>query len=193
MLQNVFSHRLPLYNLFDEAEFRALHTPCYPPGSAVTLTFYRPQRSCGQGNIFTPVCHSVHKGVCLSACWNATTPYQGDPPAKETPLEGGTPLCQGEPPAKERPPWKEAPPAKETPRRRPSQKQTPPGSIPLPGIRSMSGQYASYWNALLFLMRSVKSLIRISVQSMLSGPFCFNEFVAIISMSALSLKTIKTV
>ena len=23
---------------------------------------YRPQRSCGQGNIFTPVCHSVHKG-----------------------------------------------------------------------------------------------------------------------------------
>ena len=24
--------------------------------------FYRPQRSCGQGNIFTPVCHSVHRG-----------------------------------------------------------------------------------------------------------------------------------
>ena len=24
---------------------------------------YRPQRSCGQGNIFTPVCHSVHRGV----------------------------------------------------------------------------------------------------------------------------------
>ena len=24
--------------------------------------FYRPQRSCGQGNIFTPVCHSVHGG-----------------------------------------------------------------------------------------------------------------------------------
>ena len=25
-------------------------------------SFYRPQRSCGQGNIFTLVCHSVHKG-----------------------------------------------------------------------------------------------------------------------------------
>ena len=25
---------------------------------------YRPQRSCGQGNIFTPVCHSVHRGGC---------------------------------------------------------------------------------------------------------------------------------
>ena len=31
----------------------------------VTLHFadiYRPQRSCGQGHIFTPVCHSVHRG-----------------------------------------------------------------------------------------------------------------------------------
>ena len=25
-------------------------------------TLYRPQRSCGQGNIFTPVIHSVHRG-----------------------------------------------------------------------------------------------------------------------------------
>ena len=27
MLQNVFSHRPPLYDLFDKAEFGALHTP----------------------------------------------------------------------------------------------------------------------------------------------------------------------
>ena len=27
MLQNVFSYRPPLYDLFDKAEFRALHTP----------------------------------------------------------------------------------------------------------------------------------------------------------------------
>ena len=26
---------------------------------------YRPKRSFGQGNIFTPVCHSVHRGGCL--------------------------------------------------------------------------------------------------------------------------------
>ena len=32
------------------------------PGGALTY-YYRPQRSCGQGNIFTPVCHSVHRGV----------------------------------------------------------------------------------------------------------------------------------
>ena len=29
------------------------------------LNFYRQLRSCGQGNIFTPVCHSVHRGVYL--------------------------------------------------------------------------------------------------------------------------------
>ena len=50
---------------------------------------YRPQRSCGQGNIFTRVCHSFcsrgvvclvrGEGVCLSACWD-TTPRGADTP-----------------------------------------------------------------------------------------------------------------
>ena len=44
--------------------------------------YYRPQRSCGQGNIFTPVRHSVHRGGGLP---------QRPPPAKETPPETGTP------------------------------------------------------------------------------------------------------
>ena len=30
-----------------------------------TITCYRPKRSFGQGNIFTGVCDSVHKGGCL--------------------------------------------------------------------------------------------------------------------------------
>ena len=38
---------------------------------------YRPKRSFGQGNIFTPVCHSVHRGGV----------WQGDPPPR---LDGGT-------------------------------------------------------------------------------------------------------
>ena len=42
------------------------------------IVYYRPQRSCGQGNIFTPVCHSFCSqgggGVCLSACWDTTPP-----------------------------------------------------------------------------------------------------------------------
>ena len=53
--------------------------------SGTPTYYYRPQRSCGQGNIFTPVCHSVHRGVYLSACWD-TTPLPRRPPAKETPL-----------------------------------------------------------------------------------------------------------
>ena len=33
-----------------------------PKGERKNKYFYRPQRSCGQGNIFTPVCHSVQGG-----------------------------------------------------------------------------------------------------------------------------------
>ena len=76
------------------------------------------KRSLGQGNIFAPVCHSVHRGrVCLSTCWETPLPerpmcqgappclgdpptYQGDPPAKEAPsCQGDTPPCQGDSPA----------------------------------------------------------------------------------------------
>ena len=44
--------------------------------------FYRPQRSCGQGNVFTGVCLSTGgEGVCLSACWDVMTPPgPGRPP-----------------------------------------------------------------------------------------------------------------
>ena len=51
--------------------------------------YYQPQRSCGQGNIFTPVCHSVHGGgggVCLSTCWD-TTPQEQTSPGADTPPE----------------------------------------------------------------------------------------------------------
>ena len=39
--------------------------------------------------IFTDICDSVHRGVCLSACWDA--PWQGDPPGKEPPWQGDPP------------------------------------------------------------------------------------------------------
>ena len=52
---------------------------------------YRPQRSCGQGNIFTPVCHSVHGG-CLPQCMlgyhtrrELTPPGSRNPPGADTP------------------------------------------------------------------------------------------------------------
>ena len=56
---------------------------------------YRPQRSCGQGNIFTPVCHSVQRGGGgLPQCMlgyhppGADTPPGPDPPGKQTPAYG---------------------------------------------------------------------------------------------------------
>ena len=67
---------------------------------------YRPQRSCGQGNIFTPVCHSVHRGVSAS-------------------------VHAGIPPPQSRPP-RSSPPRADTP---PSEPGTPPGTRHPPGTR----------------------------------------------------------
>ena len=52
---------------------------------------YRPQRSCGRGNVFTRVCHSVHRGVCLSACWDNTPLRSRHPPGAGTPPEQAPP------------------------------------------------------------------------------------------------------
>ena len=52
----------------------------------VWLHFYRPQRSCGQGNIFAPVCHSVHRGVVVSQ-----KALRQTPPGSRHPLGAGSP------------------------------------------------------------------------------------------------------
>ena len=63
---------------------------------------YRPQRSCGQGYVFTHVCDSVHRGGLRAG---------RTPPGRENPLA-------------RRPPWQEDPPARRTP---PSRENPPPG------------------------------------------------------------------
>ena len=100
---------------------------------AIYLYHYRPQRSCGQGYVFTHVYDSVHRGGLQQG---EPPPQQGDPhpPGRENPPVGIPPagrthLLTG------RPPWQGGPPA---------------GRLPLPIIWSMSGRYASYWNAFLF-------------------------------------------
>ena len=99
---------------------------------------YRPQWSCGQGNVFTGVCLSIGgEGVCLSACWDAP------PPRSRSPLD------QADPPGPGRPPWDQADPPK--PGRPPQTRQTPREAHS--SIRSTSSRYASYWNAFLLLMR----------------------------------------
>ena len=67
---------------------------------------YRPQRSCGQGNIFTPVCHSVHS-------WGSASVHAGIPP-----------LGADTPPRDQTPPGPDPSPPEQTP----PQDQTPPGS-----------------------------------------------------------------
>ena len=131
--------------------------------------YYRPQRSCGQGYVFTRVCDSVHRG----GLWR-TPPGPGrTPQTKENPPRPrGTPQTKENPPGPGRTPWtKENPPG---PRRPPPDQGESPGTKenPLPGtrqtppprtrenpppreedcsIRSTSGRYASYWNAFLFV------------------------------------------
>ena len=106
----------------------------------------------GQGNIFTPVCHSVHGGVS----------HQGDPPGKEASSpEGGTPPGRRHPPGREtptplagRPPWEGGLPLQGDP---PGRRHPPAGRPPIgrempppPTDGYCFGRYASYWNAFLF-------------------------------------------
>ena len=93
--------------------------------------YYRPQRSCGQGYVFTRVCDSVNGGVSASVHAGMRTP-----PLEQTPPREQTPPI---------PP--EQTPLEQTPLR----EQTPPREADS-GIRSMSGRYASYWNAFLLLI-----------------------------------------
>ena len=107
--------------------------------SSPNKSYYRPQRSCGQGNIFAPLtCLSFCSqggGVCLSACWDTTHPREQ---THHAPLEQTHP--QSIPPEQTPPLPLEADP--------PSSKHPPREADS--GIRSISGRYASYWNAFLF-------------------------------------------
>ena len=89
------------------------------------------KRSLGQGNIFTPVCYSVHGG----------STWAGTPHGRHTPLAGILPWA-GTPRLAATHPWAGTPP--------------PAGTPPAmhAGIRSTSGRYVSYWNAFLLKYRS---------------------------------------
>ena len=104
-----------------------------------------------QGNVFTRVCHSVWGG-CLEDIPRADTPPgQTDthiPLGRPPPLSRQThPL--GNHPSWADPPLGKTPPGQTTPRQTPPQADTRP---PTPSDGHCSGQYASYWNALLFLI-----------------------------------------
>ena len=99
------------------------------------MSCYRPQRSCGQGNIFTPVCHSVHGGgggvpglggVVSHKALRQTPPRPGThPPGPDTPTppdQTHHPPGPGTPPPPTRtrhttpsPPGPDTPPTRHTP------------------------------------------------------------------------------
>ena len=137
---------------------------------------YRPQRSCGLGTLFTPVCHSFcsqgEGHVCLSGCWDTTPPSRhplavdtppgadtpgSRPPSAETPL--GADFTPEQTPPKQTPPLGPYPPRLSTPlgfftpfmkKYTPPRISTPPRSMTL-AYGQASGRYASYWNAILVL------------------------------------------
>ena len=41
----------------------------------------------GQGNVFTGICDSVNRGVCLSACWDTSPPGPGTPSEHPSPAQ----------------------------------------------------------------------------------------------------------
>ena len=83
-----------------------------------------------QGNVFTPVCHSVHRGVYPSMHWDR------HPPGRHIPA------CTGA----------DNPPGKHTPRAdtHPSGRHHHPWADTPTGNGYCCGWYASYWNAFLF-------------------------------------------
>ena len=85
------------------------------------LKQFLPVTTCGQGNIFTSVCHSFcsQGDVCLSACWDSTPPPEQKPPL-------GADTSPGSRPPQSRPllpPGADTPPGSRSPR-----EQTPPQS-----------------------------------------------------------------
>ena len=88
--------------------------------------FYRPQRSWGQGNIFTPVCHSVHSWGgwgwgCLPQCMLECH----TPPVRHPSLGADTqPLSN---------PWSRHPPGSDTPRGQTPPSRHAPGQTLPPG------------------------------------------------------------
>ena len=93
---------------------------------------YRPQRSCGQGYVFTRVCDSVNRGgLQRTPPWDQadTPPGPGTPPpaGRAPPRPGTPPPWEGEPPWDQaHPSWQGEPPL--GPGTPPPSRENPPGT-----------------------------------------------------------------
>ena len=111
--------------------------------------YYRPQTKFGQGNIFAPVCHSVHRGE-----------YQGRyPVGRYTPLQAGTP-------------WVSTPPGRYTPLGWYTtwQVHRPGRYIPLAG--TPAGRYTPFQQCMLGYGQQADSTHPTGMHSCLDYFFC---------------------
>ena len=125
----------------------------------------------GQGYVFTRVCDSVHRGVCLSACWDTHPPGPDQTPQEQTPSRtrpppGPDPL-QDQTTPRSRPPGARSPFSRPTPRTSQCPTRSRPPSSACWEIRATTGRYASYWNAYLFQRRYAENI-------QASGPVTWN-------------------
>ena len=97
-----------------------------------------PARKLRQGNVFTPVCHSVHRRGCLPLVWWVSVTPQADPPGRPSWADP-----TGQTPPGRHPPWKDTP----CPVHAGIHTPHPVNA----GIWSTSRRYVSDWNAFLFL------------------------------------------
>ena len=107
--------------------------------------FYRPQRSCGQGNIFTPVCHSVHRGGGSASVHAGIPP----PPRDQTPPRADT-SPRADPPGPD-PPGAD-PPGADTP---PSGPDTPLRTRHLPPPPGSRLQHTVYERPVRILLECI--------------------------------------
>ena len=112
----------------------------------VTSIFTARKRSLGQGNIFAPVCHSVHMGGLPQCILGYPPPGSRHPP----------PPSRHHHPQEQIPPWEEIPPGSRhnhpPPPTHPARSRHQPLRSACWEIRSTSGRHASHWNAILLLL-----------------------------------------
>ena len=105
-----------------------------------------------QGNVFTPVCHFVHRGSGRHPLGANTPPPEQTSPWEQTAPEQTPPLGADTPPLGADTRQEQTPPgSRHPPRSRSPRAETPPHSACWE-IWATIGQYASYWNAYLLLL-----------------------------------------
>ena len=104
--------------------------------SDTTSTFLPAATKLGQGNVFTGVCDSVHRGVCLSTCWDTTLPPE------QTPLEQTPPRADTHHPKQTHHPLEQTPPWS---------RHTPPGADTLPPAGSRLWHTVNEWPVRILL------------------------------------------